>query len=125
MNSEPKWAELTIASGQTVSDALALTDFLVGNAKGNNENRHFTPKGILFPVTTGTAYTFQVSRDGGANYVQLRDAENAAITITKTALSGSAHPLMANDFVGWTHMKIVSGTTEAAERKIGISGYEV
>lgn len=124
MNNEPKWAKLTIKTGQTKSAVIALTDFLVDGQQGTNENKYFTPKGVLFPITTGTSFSFEVSRNG-SDFVPLRDAENNAISITKTAAEASAHPLMANDFAAWSHLKIVSGSAEAADRDIHLAGYEV
>ncbi len=122
MNNEPKSVALRIASGATTSEAVKLIDF--DKAGRTIENKYFTPKGIIFPATTGTSFTFEVSEDG-QTFVQLRDTSNAALTITKTAGQGSAHPLYANDYAGWGYIRIVSGSTEAADRDIILKGYKV
>lgn len=124
MNNEPKACSLTIASGATESNVLRTTDFCLSTQNSLGTNRHFCPKGILLPVTTGTSFSFMVS-DDGINFYQLRDRLNAPITVTKTAAEASAHYLSAQIFAGFNFFKIVSNLAEAAPRTILMTGYPV
>lgn len=103
-------AETTIAQNGTVSSSIHM--------------RGITAKGIIFPITTGTQFSFQVSMDG-VTFYSLLDAAGEIITITKTAGSASAHPLSAQDFCGWNFLKVVSGSSEAAARTLTVVGYDV
>jgi len=100
----------TISSSGTKSGAVDLSEH--------------TLAAVIFPATTGTSFTFEVSVDG-TNFYPLNDTSDTAISITKTAGNSTAHPLQANDFAGFTHLKIVSGSSEAAERSITIVTYMV
>lgn len=87
----------TIAASGTTSDAVDLSEH--------------TLAAVIIPASVGTSFSFQVSVDG-TNFFALNDTSDAAITVTKTAGSSTAHPLQANDFAGFTHLKVVSGSTE-------------
>lgn len=131
MNTEPKTVTLRIANGTAKSEAVRLMDFV--KAGGGQENKHFTPKGVIFPITTQTAFTFEVSEadtiDGAqpadGTFVQLRDLANVAIGVTKTAGGGSAHSLSAQTFTGWKWLRLVAGGNEGANRDIILKGFEV
>lgn len=123
MNTEPKTATLRILSGAAVSEAIRLMDF-VKTAQAI-DNRHYTPKGIILPVTTGTVFGFEVSEDG-TTYFTLKDTAGNAITVTKAAATASAHPLSAQDFAGWNWLRITANSgNEGANRDIVLKGYEV
>ena len=123
MNSEPKSVSLAIASGAAVSEAVRLMDFVKSGSP--LENRNFTPKGIILPVTTGTVFGFEVSEDGSTWYT-LKDATNTAITVTKTAASASAHPLSAQSFAGWGWLRVTANSgNEGSARTVILKGYEV
>lgn len=123
MNNIPRRATVRISSGQTKSNALRTIDFTTVDTSVC-ENRSFSPKGILFPVTTGTSYSFEVSDDGNT-YYPLRDRLNAVITVAKTAAEPSAHYLSAQIFAAFNFFKVVSNSAEAADRDITLTGYPV
>lgn len=95
-------AVITIATSTTVSAAVDL---------GAN-----TITGIQMPAAfTGTALTFQVSSDG-STYVPLYDASSTQYSMPVGPSRGySIDPAV---FAGWPYVKVVSGTTEVANRTI-------
>lgn len=123
MNSEPKAVTLAIASGAAVSEPVRLMDFV--KTAQTLENRHFTPKGIILPVTTGTVFGFEVSEDG-STWFTLKDTAGTAITVTKAAASASAHPLSAQSFAGWGWLRVTANSgNEGSARSVILKGYEV
>ena len=72
--------------------------------------------GIELPVLEGTECSFLVSLDA-STFQPLKDSEGTLITITFAAGS-SSHPLNANDFVGWTDIKVKTTTAQLANRTI-------
>lgn len=94
----------TIANGQTVSGAVDLNDLVFA--------------GFMTPAAfTGTAVTFQGSVDG-ANYAQICDDTGTALSVTvTTSKSYSINPIY---FLGYTHIKLVSGSSEAAARDLTV-----
>ena len=93
----------TIPNGTALSDSIALEDREV--------------VGVQFPASwTNAGISFQVSADGGATFKKLFNGG------TELTLGGAADAdrwcgLTANEFTtlrGWTHLKIVSGTSAAA-----------
>lgn len=123
MNTEPKAITLAIASGAAVSEAVRLMDFV--KTPQVLENRYFTPKGIILPVTTGTVFGFEVSEDGLTWYT-LKDEAGTAITVTKAAGSASAHPLSAQSFSGWGWLRVTANSgNEGSARSLIVKGYEV
>jgi hypothetical protein len=94
---------VTIASGQTTSAAVAIGDGV--------------PVGLQTPAAlTGTAITFQGSCDDGATYAPLYDSSGSVVSITV-----STSRLIAIEglyFVPCTHIKLVSGSSEAADRAL-------
>lgn len=113
---------LSIAESGTTSNSLNCEDFVNGIKVVNGG--FFTLKGIIFPITTGTAFTFEVSEDD-VTFYPLKADDNSAISVAKTAGSASAHPLSAQDFAGWSYVRVVSNQTEAAAREIIAVGYIV
>lgn len=98
-------APLTIANGAALSDAIAL---------GKK-----SPVAFAFPITTSTAFSFEVSHDGGVTYQVLKDDADGAVTITKTAGSATTHTIDANKLAGFSHIKIKADTgNEGGERII-------
>lgn len=97
-------ATLTIASGQTTSDAVNLAS--IGHAL----------VGLVTPATlTGTAFTFSVSQDG-TTYNTLYDKNGSSYSVTVAA---SRYILLPPaDFAGIGYLKIVSGSTEGGTRSI-------
>ena len=96
-----KYIDVTIASGQTVSEAVdCMGGVLVG---------------IKTPATlTGTSMTFKVSDDGVA-YVDYYNA--AGNQVTASMPSDKRIGFEPVDFAGIQKIKIVSSSAEVAERK--------
>jgi len=88
-----------------------------GTVSNAVETHDYDKGGFILPATfTGTAMTFQVSRDG-TNFVALNNDSGA---ISKTVAQGKAYALPAEIFAfGW--FKFVSGSSEGADRTIGVS----
>jgi hypothetical protein len=98
----PARRTVTIANGQTTSDAL---DCING-----------TVVGILTPAAlTGTAFTFSVSADG-VTYATLYDSSGAAVSFT-VAASRYVYVDPAI-FAGLRYVKVISGSSEGAQRII-------
>ena len=96
-----KYIDVTIASGQTESEAVdCLGGVLVGIK---------TPSAL-----TGTSLTFKVSDDGVA-YVDYYNAANNQVTVGIGV--NRRHGIEPVDFAGIQKIKIVSDSAEAAERK--------
>lgn len=74
--------------------------------------------GLIVPVMTGTALTFQVSVDG-TNFYVLHDSTKAAFTVTVDG-TARAFYLTPQIFAGWKYIKVVSGSAEGAERTIKV-----
>ena len=71
--------------------------------------------GMFAPVCTGTALTLTMAKALAGTYVAQKTAADAAITLT---ISGTAHYIALDPllFQGLQFIKLVSGSTEAAER---------
>jgi len=95
-------AVITIATSTTISAAV-----FIGGA---------TLVGIELPALTGTECSFLVSLDD-STFQPLKDSEGTLITITFAA-GASSHPLNANDFVGWTDIKVKTTSVQVANRTI-------
>lgn len=97
----------TIANGETVSGAVDLNDFALS--------------GFITPAAlTGTTMTFQGSADNGATYVAVHGTDGAAISYTVT--TSKYYAINPINFLGLTHIKIVSGSAEGAARDITLIG---
>ena len=96
--------EVTIAISGTVSTIVDL----IGKV----------PVGIIPPAAlTGTAFTIQLSEDGSTFYnFYNTSGTQASITVAVDRWIG----FTPGDFAGARYMKLVSGSTEAAERTITI-----
>jgi len=96
-------ASVTIASGQTVSTALSVAGMdLVA---------------VLIPsVFTGTTITFQGSIDG-STFSALYNHDGTAYSLTNVAASRLIQ-FTANDFIGMNYIKLVSNSSEGADRTI-------
>jgi hypothetical protein len=98
----PSVRTVTIANGQTTSDAL---DCING-----------TVVGILTPAAlTGTAFTFSVSADG-VTYNTLYSDAGTAVSVT-VAASRYIY-LDPTVFAGVRYVKVISGSAEGAQRII-------
>jgi len=97
---------VTIANGQTVSDALDLS------------RAGFSLVGIVTPAAlTGATFTFQASADG-VTYNAVYDKTGALVSVTVAA---SRYVVLAPaDFAGIAYLKVVSGSTEGGARTIGL-----
>lgn len=92
---------LTIANGQTTSNAMSIDRF-----------RDF---GLAMPgAFTGTAITFLVSHDG-ATYQPLYNESNNAVSVTVAADRFYQLPAALR---AWPWFKIVSGSSEGAAREL-------
>ena len=101
---KPRVETATIANGGTTSNAIDIRDASV--------------IGIITPAAfTGTAITLSVSTTQAGTYVPLRSTGATAISLT-VAVSG-AYPLSVN-VEPWSWIKLVSGSTEAAQRLISV-----
>lgn len=89
----------TIASGQSLSDAIDL--------------QGYTPLSVLMPGTwTAATLTFQLSADGGTTFVEVCDGYGSAVNPAAAALQSIA--LDPAVFAAATHLKIRSGTSASA-----------
>lgn len=105
---------LTIANGQTVSDAY----------RASNTAAY----GLQLPATfTGTSVTFQVSADNGTTYQALyeydtaTDDGSATRAVTLAVAQGRSYDLPAA-LASFTHFKIVSGSAEGGARSLVVVG---
>ena len=102
-------AEVTIASGQTKTDAINMSNFAL--------------MGVEVPATmTGTSLTFEAGSDA-ASTVPVRDVDGADFSVTLGSGAG-VHTVNANDFASFKYIKIVSGSSEGAERTLKVYGYK-
>lgn len=94
-----------IANGATASEAIPVDDVSSGS--------------FSIPAAfTGTAVTFTGSDTADGTFVAIYNASNAAVSITVAI--NRAYPLPAECF-GFKFIKIVSGSSEAAERTIKVT----
>lgn len=101
---------LTITSGQTVSTAFA----------GGNTVAY----GLQLPAAfTGTSITFQVSADKGTTYQALYDSTGST-QVSVSVTQGRSYDL-PDALTAWTHFKIVSGSSEGADRALVVVGKTV
>lgn len=101
-----KFLSVTIASSGTDSETFHLEDFVLC--------------GFITPATlTGTSVSFKGSKDG-TNFFPIYDSTNILISVT-VAVS-RAYSLNVIDFLSWPYIKIVSGSSEAADREIVLFG---
>jgi hypothetical protein len=99
------YTTVTIATSGTVSTAVDLYGYSL--------------LGIITPAAmTGTALTVQASHDGSTFNV-MYDTDGSALSITSAASRFIA--LAPQDFASVRHLKLVSGSTEAAERTITLA----
>lgn len=95
----------TIASGGTKSAAISLNGFV--------------PQGIYFPTTfTGTTVTFEACDTVGGTY---KPVYNGAGAVSYTIAQGRYYALDPKDFTGINFLKIVSGSTEGADRALVVA----
>lgn len=100
----------TIAISTTTSDAIVLY--------GTTAIAFQTPAAL-----TGVAFTFLGSLDAGATFKTIKDQTGAAISFVVAA--DGTYPMDANTFAPYDQIKIVSGSTEAAERLIIIKPFAI
>jgi hypothetical protein len=73
--------------------------------------------GIVTPAAlTSTSMTFKFSHDSGTTFTDLYDSSGNQVSITVAASRFIG--LLAEDFVGATHIKLATGSGEAADRTI-------
>lgn len=97
------YRDVTIANGQTTSDAL-----YIGGS---------TLVGIKFPAAmTGTAVTFK-SGNSNSSLFAVKDASNNAIAVTLTVSTIHNIPHTSTDCIG-PYVQVVSGSNEGAARII-------
>jgi hypothetical protein len=106
----PVLRTVTIASGQTVSDAERCDDATI--------------VGIVTPAAlTGIAFTFQVSADStngtDGTFVPLRATPGGA-ALSFTVAAAGAYQVDPVNFMAWKWVKVVSGSAEAADRVIAL-----
>jgi len=100
----------TIAISSTTSDAVKLFGC--------------TAIGFTTPAAlTGTTFTFKGSVDGGVTFVDIKDRFNVLVSFTVAVDAG--YPLDADVFAPYDEIKIVSGSTEVAERLIPIKPFAI
>jgi hypothetical protein len=103
------YKSVTIASGQTTSDAVSCE--LITNGE-------YQLHAIEFPAAmTGATITFQGSRSSAGTYVALREVGGGAnYPVTYAASSGA--PVDPRVFATWPFLKIVSSSAEGADRTL-------
>lgn len=100
----------TIANGATKTSAVNISDFFI--------------TGVEVPDSmTGTSLTFELG-DASGTTVQLRDEENAAISLTITT-TAAVYPLDARYTAAANFMKVVSGSAETGAKTIKLHGYRI
>lgn len=100
--------DATIASSGTTSDAVVLYACTASQFQ-------------IPSAFTGTSVTFLVSIDNGTSFQTLRDSNGNAISYAVTA--SGIYSLEKDIFAGIDQFKIVSSTTEAAERVIKVKPF--
>lgn len=81
--------------------------------------RGMTLVGFYLPATfTGTAVTFEASADN-STFISVRDGAGNALS--KTVAQNQFIPLDPALFLGIQYLKLVSGSTEGAERTIKLA----
>lgn len=107
MTAVTRIAVLTIANAGTVSNAYKCTDH--------------TAFGLQMPAAfTGTTITFQVSADSGTTFQALYD-DSGANQVSMSVAASRSYDLPAA-LTAWTHFKIVSGSSEGAQRLLTVVG---
>jgi hypothetical protein len=94
---------LIIAATETTSNSIDLGEY--------------RPHAVILPVTTGTAFTFEISNNG-TDFFEYKNNANQAYSIAKTAGSASAHYFAPAVLDGIRFVRAKSGSTEAAERTL-------
>lgn len=97
---------VTISSGGTTS---AEIDMRLWTLCGIHLPAAFTGAALTFSVATASGGTFDIMKDGtGASY-------------SKTIAQGQYLPLNPADFAGVGFLKIISGSTEGADRVLTLA----
>jgi hypothetical protein len=99
-----------ISSGTAVIAASGTTSSVIRNVNGQF-------RAFQLPTMTGTAITFTVSSTFGGTYVAVEAVGGTAISVTTESSKAYAVP---EDVRHFPFIKMVSGSTEAAERTIVI-----
>lgn len=104
-------------AGETVGNAnRTATIASGGTTTGPIDIRGFRSVGVITPsALTGTALTFTVSATKNGTYVPLRTTGSTAVSLT---VSTSGAYQVATSIEPFSWMKIVSGSTEAADRTL-------
>ena len=106
-----------------VSDATA-TIAASGTTSAEIDLSGATLCGIYIPASfTGTSIAFQASSTSGGTFVSVRDGAGSALS--KTVAAGQYIKLDPADFAGVRFLKIVSGSTEGAERILTLAARPV
>jgi hypothetical protein len=93
----------TIASGQTTSAAVDLSGT--------------TLVGLQMPASfTGTSVTFQVATSAAGTYQSMTSSTGSALTFT--VAGGKYVAANPTDFAGVQYFKLISGSSEGADRII-------
>lgn len=102
MSTVTRAATVTVASGQTVSNAIDLGELAV--------------VGLVTPGTiTSTAITFQASQDN-VTFSQVTKVDATVYTLTVSASKYIVIP--PADLAGVRYLKVVAGSAEGADRDI-------
>ena len=100
----------TIANGATTSDAVNLYGC--------------TAIGIGFPAAmTGATVTFKGSLDDGSTFLDIYDIDGVQVSYTFVASTGL--PLDVKTFAPYDQIKVVSASSEGAERLITIKPFSI
>lgn len=87
-----------------------------GTTSGPIDARNWNQFAIIKPATTGTAITVTVSTTRNGTYTALLSSGSTAVSLTAQAAAGT-YPL-SSEIGKFPWFKLVSGSTEAAERSI-------
>jgi len=108
-----KYTSQTIASGQTTSESLDL------------QKSADCVLGIVTPAAlTSTAITFEASFDGGTTWVPVQQVDGGG-AFSLTVSTSQFIPIDPRVFAGVELLRIVGGSSEGADREIGVVLREV
>ena len=95
----------------TLNNATNLSDaFLLGGGQVVGIRKTATP--------TGTAITFQTSKEEGGTYLTETDKDNSAVTVTCTASTAQKHtiePSLTAGFAKWCKVALTTGSDVTIE----------
>lgn len=110
-------------TGTKTRDIGNVTIASSGTTSGEFNAGKYVICGFKFPAMTGTSVTFTHCEESGGTFVPVADTSdtNLSITVSATAKTRVVNP---QNFAGLEYIKLVSGSSEGADRVITVLGYE-